>query len=310
MKLLFENWRRYQTMMERINELGSGRRFVLDELVEITEEDNKTGLPEDQLEKIKKWAGLSGQAEFLGRGSRGSAFKFGDKVVKITNDPNETKGAALIAGQDHPNVYKIDKVGRRSQEDIDNSDLAAAYVIIYDFLDYPTNAMVSATRWLHDQVRIKEKAPRLYQWKSENLALARKLTKELLNAAGDNPAILGEPRTAWGAPTEKIERIAEELDWTPEETFMFSEFWNIDYGVSNRKSLDTAENVAEYAQNIFKSPVAEHYHELALGLTFLFNSGITFRDLKAPNVMEKDDQAAIIDIGYSTIKGNPEIPVI
>ncbi len=73
MKLLLENWRRYQTLNERINELGSGRRFVLDELVEITEEDNKTGLPEDQLEKIKKWAGLSGQAEFLGRGSRGSA---------------------------------------------------------------------------------------------------------------------------------------------------------------------------------------------------------------------------------------------
>lgn len=91
---------------------------------------------------------------------------------------------------------------------------------------------------------------------------------------------------------------------------MFSEFWNIDYGVSNRKSLDTPENVAEYAQNIFKSPVAEHYHELALGLTFLFNNGITFRDLKAPNVMEKDDQAAIIDIGYSTVKGAPEIPVI
>jgi hypothetical protein len=94
------------------------------------------------------------------------------------------------------------------------------------------------------------------------------LTKELLNAVGDNPTILGEPRTQYGAPTEKIERIAGELGWTPEETFMFSEFWNIDYGVSNRKSLDTPENVAEYAQNIFKSPVAEHYHELALGLTF------------------------------------------
>ena len=170
--------------------------------------------------------------------------------------------------------------------------------------------MVSATRWLHDQVRIKEKAPRLYQWKPDNLALARKLTKQVLSAAGNNPAILGEPRTQYGAPTEKIERIAGELGWTPEETFMFSEFWNIDYGVSNRKSLDTPENVAEYAQNIFKSPVAQHYHELALGLTFLFNNGITFRDLKAPNVMEKDDQAAIIDIGYSTIKGDPEIPVI
>ena len=134
MKLLFENWRRYQTMMERINELGSGKRFVSDNLVEITEEDNKTGLPEDQLEKIKKWAGLSGQAEFLGRGSRGSAFKFGDKVVKITNDPNETKGAALIAGQDHPNVYKIDKVGRRSQEDIDKGyeDFAARWKPIMD----------------------------------------------------------------------------------------------------------------------------------------------------------------------------------
>jgi hypothetical protein len=309
-KLLFENWRRYQTMMERINELGSGKRFVLDKLVEITEEDNKTGLPEDQLEKIKKWAGLSGQAEFLGRGSRGSAFKFGDKVIKITNDPNETKAAALIADQDHPNVYKIDKVGQRSQEDIDNSEVSGRYVIIYDFLDYPTQAMINATRWLHDQVRVKDKAAQFYQWKPEYLSLARKLTKELIHKSKEDPEILGPPHKGYGPPREKITHIANNLGWTDEERRIFYEFWIMDYGENPRKALDTPENVATHAINIFINPIATHFHELAKGLTFLKQNGITFVDLKAPNVMERGGQVAIIDIGYSSVKGAPEIPII
>jgi tRNA A-37 threonylcarbamoyl transferase component Bud32 len=35
-----------------------------------------------------------------------------------------------------------------------------------------------------------------------------------------------------------------------------------------------------------------------------------FRDLKGPNVMEKDGQIVIIDIGYSNIKGDPELSLI
>jgi len=309
MKLLFENWRKYQ-MMERINELDSGKRFILDRLVEVTEEDNKTGLPEDQLEKIKKWAGLSGEANFLGRGSRGSAFKFGDKVLKITNDINEAKGAALIMGKNHPNVYTIEKVGKRSQEDIDNSNIPGRFVIVYEFLDYPNTMMTDATNQMLYKVKSKDKGNRYYQWKPEYLNLARRLTKDLSVAIADNPQLLGEPQKKYGPPIEKIEKIADELQWSIEEQMIFSEFWALDYGVNNRRSLDTPENLNEYGQNIFNNPIAEYFHQLALGLTFLYNNGVVFRDLKGPNVMEKDGQIVIIDIGYSNIKGDPELSLI
>ena len=53
-----------------------------------------------------------------------------------------------------------------------------------------------------------------------------------------------------------------------------------------------------------------HFHELALGLTFLEQSGVTFADLKTSNVMDKNGQVAIIDIGKSAVEGNPELPLI
>jgi len=59
-----------------------------------------------------------------------------------------------------------------------------------------------------------------------------------------------------------------------------------------------------------RSPIAMHFHELALGLTFLEQNGVTFADLKTSNVMDKNGQIAIIDIGKSAVEGNPELPLI
>ena len=54
----------------------------------------------------------------------------------------------------------------------------------------------------------------------------------------------------------------------------------------------------------------KYFHQLALGLTFLKKNGITFTDLVNTNVMEKNDQVAIIDIGKSNIAKRAKIKSI
>ena len=312
MKLLLENWRRYQMMMERINCLDpdSGKRFINDVLVEVTEEHNKTGLSEEELNKIKNWAGLSGEPSFLGQGSRGKAYRFGDKVLKITNDPSEVKAAAAITRKEHPNVYTVLGVGKRSQRDIEEGSIPGHFVVIYEFLDYPNSAMIDVTNQMHFKVRNKDKKDLYYNWKTNYLAVAMDLIDQLVNRIKIDADILGAPHEGYGALTPKIQTISDEMGWDNQQRILFSEFWGLDYDINPRKSLDTPENVEEYVSQIMRSPKMQYFHQLALGLTFLFENGVIFRDLKTSNVMEKDGQIAIIDIGYSTVKKDVEIPNI
>jgi tRNA A-37 threonylcarbamoyl transferase component Bud32 len=61
---------------------------------------------------------------------------------------------------------------------------------------------------------------------------------------------------------------------------------------------------------IFKDKRLKYFDQLALGLSFLKQNGITFHDLKTTNVMEKNGQIAIIDIGKSNVAKQKEIPSI
>jgi len=316
MKLLLENWRRYQRMEDRISYLESGKRFVLDELVEVTEEDNNPRLSEQELNKIKKWAGLSGQPSFLGRGTMGSAYRFGDKVLKITSDTREAKAAAAIVGKDHPNVYTILAVGRRDPRDVAESPVNKHFVVIYEFIEhYVTNpSMLSATKQMVAKTHRDKGQSIYYNWNPAHLSRMRELVEDLIQRAGKNPDILGPPKEGYGSMRPKVETIANNLGWTSEDLEVFMVFWNLDYpsGGSPRRSLDTPENIIEFvdSSDLLNSPIARHFHELALGLTFLQQNGITFADLKTSNVMDKNGQIAIIDIGKSAVKGSPELPMV
>jgi len=312
MKLLFENWRKYQTMMERINCLDpdSGKRFINDVLVEVTEEHNETGLSEEELNKIKNWAGLSGEPSFLGRGSRGNAYLFGDKVLKITNDPSEVKAAAAIIGKEHPNVYKILAVGRRNRQDMEQGSVSGFWVIIYEFLDYPNSAMIDVANQMYHKVRNKDKKDLYYSWKTNYLSQTIELINQFVDRTKIEPGILGAPHEGYGSLAPKIQRISDEMGWDDQQRILFSEFWGLDYDINPRKSLDSPENVEAYVSQIMKNPKMQYFHQLALGLTFLFENGVIFRDLKTSNVMEKNEQIAIIDIGYSTVRSDAEIPAI
>lgn len=313
MKLLLENWREYSRLNERINTLDpdTGKRFVLDLLKEMDESDNTIQIPEEELAAIKEWGGLEGAPSFLGQGSRGKAYRFGDKVLKFTNDRRETEGAALLIGKSHPNVYDIVAAGRRAKESMDNSGgthRTAPYVIVYEFLDYPTNNMADAAEMLYFMIRRKDKEL-FYNWDDANLEKGKELVAQFLEAANNDPAILGEPSETAADVRPKIKQIAAAMGWGPAEHKLFEILWILLGGAYNQY-FNSVEAAKEYANKFLNDPRLDYFHQLASALTFLKENGITFDDLKASNIMEKNGQVAIIDVGYSTIEGRPELPEV
>jgi hypothetical protein len=97
----------------------------------------KAAIPVEFRDKVTKWSGLSGKSKFLGSGTKGSAFRFGDKVLKVTNDESEAVTCSYLKslGNKHPNIYNVYKVGRFK------SYRATIYLIIYEYVENPTGEM-------------------------------------------------------------------------------------------------------------------------------------------------------------------------
>ena len=298
---------------ERINSLDpdSGKRFVLDVLKEVSEDDNSIPIPDGEMAAIRSWGELEGEPSFLGSGSRGSAYKFGNKVLKFTNDRRETQGAALLVGKSHPNVYDVLAAGSRTKENMEKSSgtkRTAPYIIVYEFLDYPTNAMTDVAELLYYKIRRKDKQL-FYNWESSSLEKAKELIAQFLQAIKEEPALLGEPASASIDVRPKIKEISDAIGWGPREHKLFEIIWTLLGGAYN-PYLNSVEEAEEYTNRILNDPRLDYFHQLASGLTFLKENGIKFDDLKASNVMEKNGHAAIIDVGYSLIEGNPELPEV
>ena len=303
-----ESWRHHQLMTERINFLDSGKRFINDVLVEVTEAQNETGLPEEELERIKDWAGLEGSPSFLGSASMGAAFKFGDRVLKLTSDASEARAAALLVGKDHPNVYTVLAVGQRSKESRQKALKRMAYVVVYEFLDWPNNYMISAAEYIHDRIKVR-KVKSFYKWQLDFLDEARQLMSHIAQNINDNPDILGEPTNKWHEIYPKLERISSALELTEHQQTLFKEFWLVTHG-SIGEPMNTPAAATKALSDVASGPKSEHFHQLALALTFLSQSGVEFNDLKTSNIMEKNNQAAVIDVGYSSVTKRAEIPII
>ena len=68
MKILLEKWRSH------VSESKTHKRIVVNELVELTEEELRNfPLSDEELEKIKRWAGFQEDPLFLGSGTMGAA---------------------------------------------------------------------------------------------------------------------------------------------------------------------------------------------------------------------------------------------
>lgn len=303
MKELLSNWREFQKLTEQINTLDSGKRFIGNRLREVTEPYTTIQISDAELKKIIKWGKLKGEPEFLGSGSKGIAYKFENKVLKITEDMQEAEACSLIVGKYHPNVYDIHAVGKRSEEDRTNHLHNMPFVIVYEFLDYPNKLMADVTQVMYHKVR---KNNLYYNWNEKYLQSFDGLVKQFLKAIKKNPEILGEPVGKYKSIQPKLERILNEMGWDDEKKIVFSEFFTLVGGMYNN-SLNSFEELSDYVKNILDHPKMIYFNQLANGLTFLAKNGIIFNDLKNTNVMQKNGQLCIIDIGKSNVKGNTNI---
>jgi serine/threonine protein kinase len=96
---------------------------------------------------------------------------------------------------------------------------------------------------------------------------------------------------------------------SPEETRKFMTFFA--GGLDSLHPGDISpEGLSRYYKDQKNNLSHKYLHQLALGLTFLRENGIIFDDLKASNIMEKGNQVAIIDIGYSAVEGDEQIPFL
>jgi hypothetical protein len=104
-------------------------------------------LPPDEMQKTLAWAELSGEGEFLARGTMGPAYRFGDKALKLTKDASEAYASILMIGKEHPNVATTYKVGKREGK------VEFPYVIIAEFLQPAGEATFLVAKDMYDAVR-------------------------------------------------------------------------------------------------------------------------------------------------------------
>tara|TARA_R110000737_G_scaffold68391_2_gene96466 strand:+ start:1649 stop:2569 length:921 start_codon:yes stop_codon:yes gene_type:complete len=304
MKELLTNFREFQKLTEQINTLDSGKRFVGNRLHEVTEHYSTLQISDVELNKIRQWAKLTGEPEFLGSGSKGIAYKFDNKVLKITEDTQEALACSLIAGISHPNIYDVYGVARRDKEDKGENLRNMPFVIVYEFLDYPNKLMADVTQIMYYKVR---KDDLYYNWNEENLDIFKKLVKQFLQVVTKDESILGKPTGKYQTSEPKLNAIVQTMGWSEEEQIIFIELWTLIGGMYN-SNLNNLQSVTDHINDILNNPKLIYFHQLALGLSFLNKNGIIFTDLKNTNVMEKNGQIAIIDIGKSNVRTSKEIP--
>lgn len=292
MKTLLNDWNSFIQ-----KEVKKHKRIVLNELAELTEEEIKqVPLSDEELEIIKRWGGLDGEVRFLGKGTMGSAFEVGNKVLKITSDQAEASAAAKIAGQEHPNVYKIDKVGQRQRKYTEMPQ--QRFVIIYDMVgdadadfSFPSKEAQEVIQALHNT---KESIK--YNWPNNFPALLQKAVETVQeNTDVFSIEIKG------GNILPRLEKTVELSGMNRNEGQAFILAWSFVNGLYGCGK--NADEFASCAQN----EKFDYMDQVCNGLTFLNRNGIMFNDLKTTNVLREDDKLIIIDIGKSAVRGGTSI---
>ena len=316
MKNILKNWRNYKLLSERINTLepDSGKRFICDVLQEIEEKDHEIPIPSTELDKIKDLAKLKGKSNYLGSGTKGSAYRFGDKVLKFTRDGAEAQAAMKMVGKPHPNVYDIFSVYKRDDQDMEKSGGifdTLPYVITYEFLEYPNRMMLEPVSHMSSIVAA-HKADKYYNWDPSYLDLAREGLLEMSQALSKDPGIGGEPLGKYQhlLIRERISDIGDKLGWSEDKKQSVITFYAYGLDSMSPAIFNDPQKLSEYVEKNLYNKNHLYFHQLALGMTHLFDNGVEFTDLKKSNIMEKGGQIAIIDIGYSAVKGYEEIPSI
>lgn len=301
MKLLIENWRRF------VEEQRPHYRLVTNTVTKLTEQQIKDfPLSDEELDKIKEWGKLTGQPSFLGSGTMGSAYVFDDdKVLKITSDFKEAQAAKLIEGEDHPNVYKILKVGRRwkAGQQVPKEESRRPFVIVYEMVgepglfNFPTQ----------EQKPVIQKADatvdRYSAWRnwSDNFESA----KENFLKAAEKYDLTGEVIPRFKSEENKLDSILDQMEGDKKDKAAIKLAFTMTVGIAGN-NLSSMSNI----KDVIKNDKFKYVEDLASGLTFLKSKGVSFQDLKTSNVMNVDNKLIIIDIGKSGVRGYVDIETI
>lgn len=301
MKLLMENWRKF------VEGRRTHFRLITNNITELTEQQlREFPLSNDELEKIKEWGELAGEPSFLGSGTMGSAYLFDDgKVLKITSDFKEAQAAKLIEGEKHPNVYSVLKVGRRwkAGDKIPKEEPRRPFAIVYEMVgepglfNFPNQEQKPIIKTAENSV------DRLIIWTNWTKDFER--AKENFLKAAENYDLEGEQVPRFKSEEGKLDSILDQMEGDKKDKAAIKLAYTASVGLvgNNLSSLDNVRKVLD-------SRKFGYVADLANGLTFLKNRGVSFRDLKTSNVMNVDDKLIIIDIGKSGISGHVDIETI
>ena len=307
---IFKKWRTIRRLHEKINYLKSNKRFINDQLVPIDSDRHNIPITNEELVKIKEVAQLKGKPNFLGSGTKGEAYKFSNKVLKFTNDIQEAMACELIRGKNHPNVYDIYYVAKRNEKDIKKSKIEQKYIIVYEFLDYPTRPMLEAAQSLHGRITMGKNVNFFYNWSDNTYDNAKNLLANLSDLYEKNSNIVGDlPETSVGfMPRKKLEEMCKSAGYDPIETRTVAFFFGGPFDPPELEDFKSPLNFKNYVEKNESNIYRDYLNQLCLGLTFLKKNNIDYHDIKGTNIMQKNNQICIIDIGYSTVREYPEIP--
>jgi serine/threonine protein kinase len=293
-------------LYEPIIDINSSMRYVNGVIVE-SDKKLQDIISQKYINAIKKVVDLQGEGGFLGQGSRGSAYKFNNKVLKITNDGSEAAACNKIIGKKHPNVYNVYLV-RKLPKTIKALNIIP-FIIVYEYLEFPNRIMADVASQLETTLkygvkyfRYLDPAIMFYGWKDEYKNRIIELGEQINNS-------LTFDFDKKMKPEEKFVGLINKnnLNWSKEDMNIF---WSMFRFFCGYFCFENYESFVDKLDEMIGSDRFDYFCQLASGLTFLKDNGIHFDDLKRSNIMQKDGQLVIIDIGYSKVEGHKDIKVI
>ena len=301
MKLLMENWRQF------VEGQQPHYRLVGNKIAQLTEEQiRQFPLSDEELDKIKEWGDLTGEPSFLGSGTMGSAYVFDDgKVLKITSDFKEAQAAKLIEGEDHPNVYKILKVARRWKAggEAPEEESRRPFVIVYEMVGEPGLFNFPNEQQKPIIQKAEATVDRHKAW--TNWTEDFDSAKENFLKAAEEYILKKDKELKDESEKDKLDSILDQMesDKKDKDAIKLAYRMSAGFGGNNLQSFDSVKEV-------INGDKFKYVEDLASGLTFLKDKGVSFKDLKTSNVMNVEDKLIIIDIGKSGIKDYVDIETI
>jgi len=268
----------------------------------------------DFVAKVKEKENLMGDGDVLGRGSYGVAYKFSNKVLKLTYDRSEAKAAAKLKGVDNiKNVYKIYGVYSFKGTKV--------YAIVQELLVDPNEKIILATDFV-GQVLTTLYEDAIYDWTG-----IMSLTNIVRRIKSRIYKIYHEHKEAFDKqPLFSLETtLGDSFD---DEIFMSGIFdlLNIDFfgkyvKVINYKKYFNGKfsdfysflenDVIHEIQNNKKQSPFKEVDMIARAISKLNKNGIKFYDVHSGNVMQDaSGEPVIIDLGLSRVSGGPPIDII